>query len=124
MIPDVINIKRNPTGYLAAASTVYAAALMISNAVHHHGVIDTPTIIAAVTAVSALLTRQVVTPVAQPKDGNGNLLVPVALADAAFRASLASGAVTARVTVIPQPVGVPVAGTAPSAGVTGEPPSA
>lgn len=99
MIPDVINIKRNPTGYIAAASAVYAAALMISNAAHHHGVIDTPTILAAVTAVSALLTRQIVTPVAQPRDGNGNLLVPV----------LAQGTVTSsNVTVVPQPAGLPV----------------
>jgi hypothetical protein len=110
MIPDVINIRRNPTGYIAAASAVYAAALMISNAVHHHGVIDTPTIIAAVTAVSALLTRQVVTPVAQPRDGNGNLLVP----------ALAQGALT----TVASPVPGPARPAGATAGVTGEPPSA
>jgi hypothetical protein len=114
MLPDVINIKRNPTGYIAAASAVYAATLMISNAVHHHGVIDTPTIIAAVTAVSALLTRQVVTPVAQPKDGNGIPLVPVTQAAAVLADVTRSGTGAVRV-VQPEE---------PSAGVLGEPPSA
>jgi hypothetical protein len=68
----------NPAGLMAGAGAVYAAAVMIVNAYHHHGVISVPVVVAAVAAVAALLTRQVVTPVADPKDGNGNALVPVA----------------------------------------------
>ena len=67
----------DPAGLMAAAGTVYGAAVMIVNASHHHGVISVPVVVAAVAAVAALLTRQVVTPVADPKDGNGNALVPV-----------------------------------------------
>jgi hypothetical protein len=65
----------NPTGLMATAGAVYAAAVMIWNATHHHGVIDPAVIVAAVGAVAALLTRQVVTPVADPRDGNGDALV-------------------------------------------------
>lgn len=65
----------NPTGLMAAAGAVYAAVVMITNAYHHKGVIDPQVIVAAVGAVAALLTRQVVTPVADPRDGNGDALV-------------------------------------------------
>jgi hypothetical protein len=75
-LPATLNISTNPTGYMAAASAVYAAAVMIYNAYHHHGVIDVPVIIAAATAVASLLTRQIVTPVAAPRDGAGTPLVP------------------------------------------------
>lgn len=70
----------NPAGLMAAAGAVYAAAVMISNAVHHHGLIDPAVIVAAVGAVTALLTRQVVTPVADPRDGNGEPLMRAAVA--------------------------------------------
>lgn len=66
----------NPAGYTAMAGTVYAAAVMIYNAYHHHGVIDVNVIIAAIGTVAALLTRQVVTPVADPVNGAGVPLVP------------------------------------------------
>jgi hypothetical protein len=66
----------NPAGLTAAGMAVYAAVLMITNAVHHHGVIDVPVIVAAVSAVTALYTRQKVTPVADPVDGAGRPLVP------------------------------------------------
>ncbi len=78
MIPRFLSPVTNPAGLLAAAGAVLAAAVMISNAVNHHGVIDTTVIVAAVGAVGALFTRQVVTPVKDPKDGNGNPLGPVA----------------------------------------------
>ena len=65
----------NPAGLMATAGAVYAASVMIYNAMHHHGVIDPAVIVAAVGAVAALLTRQVVTPVADPRDGNGDALV-------------------------------------------------
>jgi hypothetical protein len=65
----------NPAGLTSAGLAVYAAAVMITNAWHHHGVIDPPVIVAAVGAVAALLTRQAVTPVKDPRDGNGAPLV-------------------------------------------------
>ena len=70
-----LSLNLNPTGLMAAAGAVYAAVAMIWNACHHHGIINPSVIIAAVGAVAALLTRQVVTPVADPKDGNGQPLV-------------------------------------------------
>ncbi len=65
----------NPAGLMSAGMAVYAAAVMILNAYHHHGVIDPPVIVAAVGAVAALLTRQAVTPVRDPRDGNGLALM-------------------------------------------------
>lgn len=79
----------NPTGLMAAAGAVYAAAVMIWNATHHHGVINPAVIVAAVGAVAALLTRQVVTPVADPRDGNGDSLVCANSAVAAGAAAAA-----------------------------------
>ena len=76
-VTRMVSPHLNPAGLMATAGAVYAATVMILNAYHGHGVIDPPVIIAAVGAVAALLTRQVVTPVADPKDGNGNPLVPV-----------------------------------------------
>lgn len=75
-VPRALHPALNPAGYMAAAGAVYAAAIMIYNAYHHHGVIDTGVIIAAFGAVASLLTRQVVTPVGDPRDGCGNQLVP------------------------------------------------
>jgi hypothetical protein len=75
-LPRVLNPLTNPNGYIAAAGAVVAAAVMIDNAAHHHGVIDPAVIVAAVGAVAALLSRQVVTPVADPKNGAGIKLVP------------------------------------------------
>jgi hypothetical protein len=74
-LPRSLHPATNPAGYMAAAGTIYAGAAMIYNARYHHGVIDVPVIIAAVGAVAALLTRQVVTPVGDPRDGNGSPLV-------------------------------------------------
>ncbi len=95
-LPRVLSPVTNPAGLLAAAGAVYAAAVMIYNVVNHHGVIDTAVIVAAIGAVGALFTRQVVTPVADPKDGNGNPLVPATAAvtpqgDTAGPGSLHSG---------------------------------
>jgi len=74
-VKRLVSPTLNPAGLMAAAGTVYAAAVMIYNAMHHHGVIDPAVIVTAVGAVAALLTRQVVTPVADPRDGNGDSLV-------------------------------------------------
>ena len=69
---------------------------MIVNAVHHHAVIDPQVILAAIGAAAFLYARFKVTPVADPKDGNGNPLVPATAAvtpqgDTAGPGSLHSG---------------------------------
>ncbi len=76
-VPRVLSPVTNPTGLLASAGIIYAAAVMIVNAVNGHGVIDPSVIIAAIAAVGALLARQVVTPVADPRNGAGTPLAPV-----------------------------------------------
>lgn len=64
----------NPTGLGASAAAIYAAVIMIWHAAHHQGVIDPQVIVAAVGAVAFLYARFKVTPVADPRDGNGNPL--------------------------------------------------
>jgi hypothetical protein len=86
----------NSAGLSSAALAVYAAVAMIYNAASHHGVISVPVIVAAVAAAAALYTRQKVTPVADPKDGNGAPL---------------------QVTVVANPVAIPVGVTQTSGGV-------
>jgi hypothetical protein len=73
-LPRTLNPALNAPGYMAAAAAVYAAATMVYNAVNHHGVWNAGVLVAAVTAVASLLTRQRVTPVADPRDGNGTPL--------------------------------------------------
>lgn len=75
-IPRLANPATNPNGYMAAIGAVLAAAIMIYNAVSHHGVIDTTVIVAGVGAFLSLVSRQYVTPVKDPRDGNGNSLLP------------------------------------------------
>jgi len=72
-----LNPALNPTGWMATAGAVYAGTLMLYNTVNHHGAWSTPVFIALVAAVASLLTRQVVTPVADPVDGAGRPLAPV-----------------------------------------------
>ena len=64
----------NATGIGSAAAAIYAAVVMIVNATHHHAVIDPQVVIAAVGAAAFLYTRFKVTPIADPRDGNGNPL--------------------------------------------------
>jgi hypothetical protein len=64
----------NATGIGSALAALYAAAVMIWNATHHHAVIDPQVIIAAIGAAAFLYTRFKVTPVADPRDGNGQPL--------------------------------------------------
>jgi hypothetical protein len=66
----------NPTGLGSAAAAVYAAVVMIVNAANHHTVIDPQVVIAAITAAAFLYSRFKVTPVADPRDGNGTPLTP------------------------------------------------
>lgn len=75
-MPRLLNPLLNPNGYLSAAGAVLAAAVMITNAVHGHGIVDPVVIVAAVGAVGALFSRQMVTPVKDPKDSNGKPLAP------------------------------------------------
>lgn len=72
----LIDPRTNPAGYLAAASAVLVAAVMIDHVINGEGVIDSTVIVAAVGAVSALVVRQAVTPVKDPKAANGTPLVP------------------------------------------------
>jgi hypothetical protein len=65
----------NPTGIGSSIAAVYAAVVMIVNASHHHAVIDPQVIVAALGAAAFLYARFKVTPVADPKDGNGQPLV-------------------------------------------------
>jgi hypothetical protein len=81
----VLSPLRNPAGLMAAAGAVYAAAVMIVNAYHHRGVIDPQVIVAAVGAVAALATRQVVTPVADPRGAAGEPLRPALTATVRVR---------------------------------------
>ena len=66
----------NATGLAAAAAAIYAAVVMIVHAVHHQGVIDPQVLVAAAGAAAFLYARFKVTPVADPRDGNGQPLVP------------------------------------------------
>ena len=75
-MPRMLNPLTNPNGYLAAAGAVFSAAVMVTNAVHGHGIIDVPVIVGAAGAVGALFSRTLVTPVKDPKDGNGAPLKP------------------------------------------------
>ena len=75
-----LSLTLNPAGLTAAAGAIYAAVAMLYNAHYHHGVINSAVIIAGLAAVAGLLTRQVVTPTADPRDGNGKPLVPAAVA--------------------------------------------
>ena len=66
----------NPAGLGSAAAAIYAGIVMIWNATHHHGVIDPQVVIAALGAGAFLYARFKVTPVADPRDGNGQPLRP------------------------------------------------
>ncbi|HXJ27552.1 MAG TPA: hypothetical protein VNH17_17695 [Streptosporangiaceae bacterium] len=71
-----LNPATNATGIGAAIAALYAAAVMGWNAAHGNGVIDPQVIVAAASAAAFLYTRFRVTPVADPRDGNGAPLAP------------------------------------------------
>jgi hypothetical protein len=73
-VKRVLSPALNPTGIGAAAAAIYAAVVMIYHAVHHAGVIDPQVLVAAAGAAAFLYARFKVTPVADPKDGNGQPL--------------------------------------------------
>jgi hypothetical protein len=82
--------KLNPGGYMAAAGAIYAAGVMVLNAAHGHGPISVPVIVAAVAAITSLLSRHVVTPVADPRTSDGTQLIPVTQV-ATFRSTASLG---------------------------------
>jgi hypothetical protein len=96
-VKRILSPVTNSAGLSAAALAVYAAAVMIYNAVHHHGVIDVPVIVAALAAVSALYARTKSTPVSDPRDGNGK---PLVTANVILPASGTAGSV---ITTAPPP---------------------
>jgi hypothetical protein len=105
----------NPAGLGAAIAAIYAAVVMIVHAAHHQGVIDPQVLVAALGAAAFLWTRMQVTPVKDPKDGNGQPLIPVsAVATLKPPVPLAPEA-PSNVTVVP-PL-EPPPGTTPSPGM-------
>lgn len=76
-VKRAISPTYNATGIASAVAAVYTAAVLIWNAAHHNGVIDPQAIVAAISALAFLYARFKVTPLADPKDGNGNSLVPL-----------------------------------------------
>ena len=74
----LLSVSTNPAGLGAAALAIYAAVQMILNLTSHkagYG-FDPQVIVAAAGALAFLYTRMKVTPVKDPKDGNGKPLVP------------------------------------------------
>ena len=70
-----LNPATNATGIGAAIAALYALGVGAWNAAHGNGVIDPQVIVAAASAAAFLYTRFKVTPVADPRDGNGAPLV-------------------------------------------------
>jgi hypothetical protein len=115
-VPDVISPRRNPTGYLAGASAVYAAVTMIVNVLSGRGTFSAPVFLAAAGVLASLYVRTKVTPVAAPKDNAGNALVSAAPA--------ITPAVIPQSSPVPAAVPVQVSGTVTilPAPATGQPP--
>lgn len=72
----ILSPSLNPAGLSSAVLALYALGTGIWNVTHHAGAVDPQVIVAAVAAAAALFTRQVVTPVADPKDGAFRPLLP------------------------------------------------
>jgi hypothetical protein len=70
----ILKPSTNMAGLSAAAGAIYAAALMIYHVLNHQAAFSVPVAIAGIGAALALLTRQSVTPIADPLDGNGKPL--------------------------------------------------
>jgi hypothetical protein len=77
-IKRLLTPSLNPTGLTASAGVLYLIVQSILNYRAHSAIIDPQVVIAAIGTVLALLTRQVVTPVKDPRDGNGAQLGQVA----------------------------------------------
>jgi hypothetical protein len=73
-VKRILTPNLNPNGLMALAAAAYALGTAIWNVVHGHGAVDPQVIVSALGAFLAALSRQVVTPVADPRDGNGKSL--------------------------------------------------
>lgn len=69
-------LKLQPAAVGAVVAAVYAAGISIYRAATGKGVLEPDLIVAAVTAVWGLWTRTQVTPLAEPRDENGDHLTP------------------------------------------------
>ena len=76
MAVRALNPQTNPPGWIAAASALYAAGTAIYNWDVGKGPIDWSVVFAAIVAVAALWSRTRTTPLADPRDGAGRVLVP------------------------------------------------
>jgi len=84
-VKRLLSPSTNATGLGAAVAGIYAAIQMVINLTSHkagYG-FDPQVIVAAVGAALFLWTRFKVTPVADPRDGNGNPLVSALAVDVA-----------------------------------------
>ena len=90
---------------------------MIWNAAHGHGVIDPQVIVAALAAAAFLYARFKVTPVADPRDGNGQ---PLKAVPAPVTIGTGGGGVGGEYALRPGKTLIPPAGYTP-AGSTPEP---
>lgn len=72
----ILSPATNPAGLTSLIAALYALGVGIWNVTQHRGAVDPQVIVAALAAVAALFTRQVVTPVADPHDGAARRLVP------------------------------------------------
>ncbi len=97
----VLSPTLNPTGIGSAVAAIYAAAVMIWNATHHHGVIDPQVIVAAIAAAAFLYSRFLVTPTADPRDGARRPLVPAPVTTVPPVTTVTEVTPTGTVTVIP-----------------------
>ena len=69
-------LKLQPAAVGAVVAAVYAAGISIYRAATGQGVLEPDVIVAAVTAVWGLYTRTQVTPLARPRDADGERLTP------------------------------------------------
>jgi hypothetical protein len=116
----VLSPSTNSAGLTSLIAALYALGYGCWNVAHHRGAVDPQVIVAALSAVAALFTRQVVTPVTSPRDGAGR---PLKTADQ-FGAEQLNAALAARSESMvlpqpsarrkpPQPAATPDAGTTP-----------
>jgi len=93
----LLSPSTNATGLGAAVAAIYAAVQMIVNLTSHksgYG-FDPQVIVAAVAAGWLFYTRFKVTPVASPRDGNGQPLAPVPPPPAPSNVTLVPGSASA-----------------------------
>lgn len=69
-------LKLEPAAVGAALAAVYAAVIMAVRAYQGEGVLDWDLLVAAGAAVWGLWTRSKVTPLAKPRDNDGDRLTP------------------------------------------------